>query len=314
MSAALLPRGGWPVMLTPFREDRSIDWEALDASVDWYVELGSAGLFAVALSSEMYDLSAEERDRLARRVVERAAGRIPVVVGSPVGGSAEAQADAVAAVAATGADAVVLISSQLTPLDAPERDWLRVVDTIVDRNPGVDLGVYECPLPFKRLPSLDAVRALAETGAFTFYKDTSHSVPVMTERIRAMEGSRLRLYNAAIGSLTPSLRAGAAGLSGYAANLYPDLLDWLIRHVDDAERADAVTAIQRLLTIAEHAVNLRYPTSAKVLLRHGSRLRFAPISRWKPEAIGPHESLPLEELAAYIRSLDLPAGALAAGR
>lgn len=309
-----LPRGGWPVMLTPFREDRSIDWEALDASVDWYIELGSAGLFAVALSSEMYDLSAEERDRIARRVVARAGGRVPVVVGSPVGGSAEAQADAVAAVADTGADAVVLISSQLAPPDAAERQWLGVVDTIIARNPGVDLGVYECPLPFKRLPSLDAVRALAESGAFTFYKDTSHSVPVMSDRVQIMQGSRLRLYNAAIGSLAPSLRAGAAGLSGYIANLYPDLLDWLIRHVDDGDRADAVTAVQRLLTITEHAVNLRYPTSAKVLLGHGSRLRFAPVSRWKPEAIGPHESLPLEELAAYIRSLDLPAGALAAGR
>ena len=94
-------------------------------------------------------------------------------------------------------------------------------------NPGVDFGVYECPLPYKRLPSIDAVRHLAQSGRFSFYKDTSHSLDVMTGRIDVMRGTRLRLYNAAIGSLTPSLRAGASGLSGYAANLYPDLVSWL---------------------------------------------------------------------------------------
>jgi 4-hydroxy-tetrahydrodipicolinate synthase len=314
MSGEMLPDGGWPVVLTPFRDDRSVDDDAVDAYTDWLIELGAAGLFANALSSEMYDLSAAERDRLARRVVARAAGRVPVVASSPVGGSPEQQADAVAAVAATGVDAVVLISSQLAPLDASERDVLHAVEVIIARNPGVDLGVYECPLPFKRLPSLDVVRAWAETGAFTFYKDTSHSVPVMTTRLEAIHGSRMKLYNAAIGSLTPSLRAGAAGLSGYAANIYPDLVAWLCRHYDTPGVATQAVAIQRLLTMAEHAVNLRYPTSAKYFLQHSSRLDFAAISRWKPEVIGAHEGLPLEEFAAYVRDLDLPDGALAAAR
>ena len=47
MSDSTLPTGAWPVMLTPFNENRSIDWDALDAYTDWLIELGSAGLFAV---------------------------------------------------------------------------------------------------------------------------------------------------------------------------------------------------------------------------------------------------------------------------
>ena len=148
------------------------------------------------------------------------------------------------------------------------------------------------------------------SGRFSFYKDTSHSLEVMTARIDAMRGTRLRLYNAAIGSLTPSLRVGASGLSGYAANLYPDLVSWLCDNLDDPRATD----VQRLLTVVEHSVNLRYPTSAKYMLDRSSRLEFRAISRWKPEVIGDHEGLPLQQLADYVRDLDLPEAALSRGR
>ena len=299
-------------MLTPLRDDCSIDWDGVDAYTDWLIELGAAGLFTVALSSEMYDLSADEQLALAKRVVERSAGRVPVVASSLGTGEAAAQADRVAAVAETGVDAVVLITSLITPPDAPESAWLDTVAEILDRNPGVDFGIYECPLPFKRLPSIDAVRRLAASDRFTFYKDTSHSLGVMRERIDAMAGSRLRLYNAAIASLVPSIREGAAGLSGYAANVYPELVDWLCRHAHEDD--DDVVAVQRLLTVVEHSINLRYPTSAKYLLDVSSRLRFRARSRWKPERIGPHEGEPLRQLADYLASLRLDRVALHAAR
>lgn len=312
MSTYLLPDGAWPVMLTPFTDDHRIDWRAVDDYTDWLIELGSAGIFAVALSSEMYDLSAAERIELAARVVDRADGRVPVVASSVSSGSAAQQADAAAEVAATGVSAVVLISSLVAALAEPESVWLDRAQAILTGNPDVDFGIYECPLPYKRLPSVDAVRWMAQSGRFTFYKDTSHDLAVMGERVAAMRGTRLKLYNAAIGSLTPSLQLGAAGLSGYAANLYPDLVRWLCEN--HAAGGAAPTAVQRLLTVVEHSVNLRYPSSAKYLLDAGSRLDFRTVSRWKPEAIGAHEGLPLDQLAAYVADLDLPAGALAAAR
>ena len=56
MGKAEFPVGVWPPMLTPFREDRSIDWAGVDRLTDWYVAAGVAGLFAVAQSSEMFAL------------------------------------------------------------------------------------------------------------------------------------------------------------------------------------------------------------------------------------------------------------------
>lgn len=304
MTMRWLPQGPWPVMLTPFRDDLSIDLDGVDAYTDWLIELGSAGLFTVSLSSEMYDLSAEEQLVLAERVRTRAAGRVPVIAAATTAGDWRAQADRVAEVAATGVDAVVLISSLVAPPDAADSTWIDTVEHILDAVPGVDLGIYECPLPYKRLLPLHTVRWLAQTGRFTFYKDTSHSLATMTERLNVLGDSRLRLYNAAIASLVPSIRAGAAGLSGYAASVYPDLVAWLCRHARDADHDD-VTRVQRVLTVAEHSINLRYPTSAKVLLDSSSRLSWLARSRWKPETIGAHEGEPLRQLASLVADLDL---------
>ena len=40
-------------MITPFKEDLSVDYKALDALTEWFIESGTAGLFAVCQSSEM---------------------------------------------------------------------------------------------------------------------------------------------------------------------------------------------------------------------------------------------------------------------
>ena len=93
-----LPDGAWPVMLTPFSADLSVDWDVLDRYTDWLIAHDAAGLFPVALSGEMYEMPEAERLEVARRVVDRAAGRVPVLASI-----AEAGTDAEIAAAAGAA-------------------------------------------------------------------------------------------------------------------------------------------------------------------------------------------------------------------
>ena len=73
------PGGVWPVMLTPFTEENRVDEAALEKLVDWYIDRGVDGLFAVCQSSEMFFLSFEERVHITELVVRFAAGRVPVI-------------------------------------------------------------------------------------------------------------------------------------------------------------------------------------------------------------------------------------------
>ncbi|QOR71837.1 dihydrodipicolinate synthase family protein [Ruania alkalisoli] len=299
-----LPNGAWPVMLTPFRDDHAIDWDAVEAYTDWLIRTGAAGIFAVALSSEMYDLTPAERVALTRRVSDVADGRVPVI-SSALGGEPAQIAAAAAAQVEAGAAAVVLIASTLATAEESDDVLFTRVQTVLEDVPDVPFGIYECPVPYKRLLTLETVRALASTGRFVFYKDTSHRMDTMTARIGASRGTPLKHYNAEISSLVSTQRAGGHGFCGYAANIYPDLVAWLCANYE-SEAVAEVERVQRLLSIAEHGINSRYPSSAKYLLAHRSGLQVLPVSRWKPEPIGPHEGQPLIDLVDYIDSLDLP--------
>ena len=53
-----------PVMITPFTEDNRIDYDAVLRIIEWYDKNGVDGIFAVCQSSEMFELSLQERVEL----------------------------------------------------------------------------------------------------------------------------------------------------------------------------------------------------------------------------------------------------------
>ena len=73
-----------PPLITPFNDDKSIDWPTYDRLVDWHVERGVDSLFVVCGSSEYFMLSEEEALKLATAAVKRANGRIFIVAGSTI--------------------------------------------------------------------------------------------------------------------------------------------------------------------------------------------------------------------------------------
>jgi 4-hydroxy-tetrahydrodipicolinate synthase len=261
MTEKALAAGVYPVMLTPFTRGNAVDYEALDALTDWYIDAGVGGLFAVAQSSEMFALTDEERLAVAERVVDRADGRVPVVATGTFGGPIPDQAESVERMAETGVDAVVVNAAQLADEDDDEAVWEEHLFDLLDRT-SADLGFYECPQPYHRTISPAALGRAADTGRFLFIKETTSDPPVTAEKIAAAEGTPLGVYAVNAQVLRQALRDGARGYASIAANVYPELLAWLCEHYDDP-RADAV---DDFLTVADHAVRNEYLTSAKAFL------------------------------------------------
>ena len=56
--------GIYSLMLTPFNEDRSIDYATYEKYVEWQASQGVGHLFAICGSSEMKNLSLEERMKI----------------------------------------------------------------------------------------------------------------------------------------------------------------------------------------------------------------------------------------------------------
>jgi 4-hydroxy-tetrahydrodipicolinate synthase len=70
-------------MVTPFHEDGSgIDEQATRRFVDWQIDQGVPGLIPLGSTGEFLSVSDDERTHLVETIVDQAAGRVPVVVGT----------------------------------------------------------------------------------------------------------------------------------------------------------------------------------------------------------------------------------------
>lgn len=270
--------GVWPVMLTPFTEETEIDEAALEELIEWYLNCGSAGLFAVCQSSEMFLLSLEERVRLARRIVEAVHGRVPVIASGHVSYSLSEQIQELQRMSDTGVDALILISNRLAFENESDDVFLRNLESILRELPeSLPLGFYECPYPYKRILSEEVIRFCAQSGRFYFLKDTSCSMSNIRRKLALLQGSKMKLFNANTSTLLESLRAGAAGFSGVMANYHPELYVWLCRNWE--KHPEMAGHLQGILTMCSLLELKNYPASAKYYLHKERGLSIAPNTR-----------------------------------
>lgn len=277
--------GVWPVMLTPFTDENRVDYQALEALIQWYEDAGVSGLFAVCQSSEMFFLSLQERVELSRFIKKTA--HVPVISSGHISYSIDDQIEELKRVADTGVDAVILITNRLAEQGSTPDVWKRNLDAVLKALPdSIPLGFYECPYPYKRLIANNEIEYAAKTGRFHFLKDTCCDAALIQKRLELIQGSNLRLFNANTATILDSLRHGAAGFSGVMANFHPELYVWLCRNWDrEPEKAEVV---QAFLTMASQIEKQLYPVNAKAFLR-GQGLPITVCTRSKNH----HEMSPL---------------------
>ena len=253
--------GIYPVMITPFTADNQVDYEAVDQMMEFYARGGCQGVFAVCQSSEMFCLTEEERVKLAARVVKAAAGRMCVVASGHISDRMEDQIRELRRVSETGVDAVVIISNRLAGKDEPDEVLIQNMHRILDAIPGVTFGMYECPYPYKRLLTPKVLEAMAETGRFTFIKDTCCDADLIARRIALLHG-RIQLFNANCATALETLQSGADGFSGIMANFHPDLLVWMYENYrQQPEKARQLSAMLSVMSMAEgcqHPIGAKY--------------------------------------------------------
>lgn len=281
-SSSSLPQGFIPVMITPFLDSGEIDYSGLAQLVELYLEAGSAGLFANCLSSEMYELSEQERLDITKFVVDQVAGRVPVVATGTFGGPIEEQAEFVKRIYSTGIDAVIIITSLIAEENESDAVFLANAHKLISLTDEVPLGFYECPVPYKRVISSEILADLLPTGRIVYHKDTCLDDVEVAKRINVGKDFKFGLYDAYMVNAFSSLRAGAAGLSAIQGNMFPELIVWICDHYNDEASKEDAARVQQFFIDCMDLVHTAYPTIAKYALQK----RGLPISLYTRRDVG----------------------------
>lgn len=254
--------GVWPVMITPWTDDNKPDFKAIENLTNWYIDKGCDGIFAVCQSSEMLYLTEQEKLDIAKCVAETVDGRIQVVASGHTADEKSTQFREIEnMMKIPGIGAYVLIANRLDRQNEGEEVFYNNAKEIFDLFPEIDFGIYECPMPWKRLVSLEFLKKVAPEGRMVFLKDTCCDYELIRERLKVVEGTPLKIFNANAMSWYDSLLHGAAGYNGVMANFHPDLYKWCYDHKDsDPERARLVADFLTTAAMIEMRI---YPVNAK---------------------------------------------------
>jgi 4-hydroxy-tetrahydrodipicolinate synthase len=182
-------RGSYTVMVTPFDEAGQVDEARLRSFVDWQIDGGVHGLIPLGSTGEFLSLTREERERVGAIVVEQAAGRVPVLIGTAAEWTDEAVSLARDAERA-GADGVMVVPPYYS---SPTEDemfahYQRIAEAI-----SIPVMVYNNPFTSNVDLKAAFVARLSEIDNISYIKESSGSVPRTTEILRLC-GDRMTVF------------------------------------------------------------------------------------------------------------------------
>ncbi|NDL64443.1 dihydrodipicolinate synthase family protein [Acerihabitans arboris] len=252
-----------PVMLTPFTAQNEIDYPGLGRLIEWYLAQGVDALFAVCQSSEMQFLSLNERVDLAKYVVRKVDGRVPVIASGHISDELGQQKEELLAMAQTGISALVLVTNHLDPRQQGSETFYDHLNRLLDVLPKeLPLGLYECPAPYRRLLSDEELRYCADSGRFVVLKDVSCDLDTVTRRVKLVAGTPLAIINANAAIAYQAMLAGSKGFSGVFTNFHPELYHWLYHQ--GGKHPELAGELAVFLSLSAVTETLGYPKNAKI--------------------------------------------------
>lgn len=264
MSSAVL-EGVVPILLVPFDESGRIDVDSLQSLIDYNIECGVHGL-GVALGSEIFKFNDAERDTLIRLVVEKVAGRVPVVANTGAPGTdlavyySRMAADA-------GADALMVIPPTFMPVTAEE-----IVHYYNSIGNAVDLPIILQDVPQAPIPPQLALRIADAVPTANYIKVETLPIVAKVAAMTDAASDRLVIFGGAGGSyFLEELRRGARGTMPFSSQPADFVAVWdLFRAGDEAGARrlfdERIMAVNRL---AVQAGDLSYHIHKQMLVRRG---------------------------------------------
>ncbi|AKC87583.1 4-hydroxy-tetrahydrodipicolinate synthase [Pseudoxanthomonas suwonensis] len=294
------PTGLITALATPFDEAGALDLDAWRRLLEWQLASGVEGIVVAGSTGEASMLEDAEFDTLLRIAVETVAGRVPVLAGTGLSGTARTIAQTRRA-AAGGADAALVVTP---PYVRPTQAGLLAHYRAVAEQGGLPVVLYNVP---GRTGGDLLPETVAELAAHERIVGIKEAVadPARVAALVALCGPGFSVLGGDDGSAGRSLLAGADGLVSVASNAAPAAYR---RLCDLARGGDAAAAGEwdaRLAPLHGFCGVEPNPIPVKALLRllgygQGLRLPLLPLSaRHQAEA---------RRVAALARELEAHSG------
>ena len=226
-------RGAATALVTPLNEN-GVDYEQFGRLVDWQIEEGIDALVVCGTTGEASTLTDAEHRACIKFVVDRVAGRVPVIAGTGSNDTAYA-IDLTKYACEVGADACLIVTPYYNK--ATQNGLIAMFTAIAD--------AATKPIILYNVPSrtgcniLPATYAkLAEHPNIVGIKEAGGNISSVVQT-RALVGDKLALYSGNDDQIVPLMSMGGLGVISVLSNVLPRQTSELCKKFFDGDVAGA---------------------------------------------------------------------------
>ncbi len=228
-------RGSIVALITPFKEDKSIDEEGLRKNIRFLIEHNSSGLLACGTTGESPALTDEEKEKVIKITVEETKGKIPVIAGTGTNNT-EKTIKTTQKAKEIGADAALVITPYY---NKPTQEGLYKHFVEVAKSVDIPLIIYNVPGRTGVNISPETIEKIVkECKNVVAVKEASGNLDQTTEIIARL-GDRIVVLSGDDSKTLPILSAGGKGVISVIANIIPADVEQMIRFFEQGKMEEA---------------------------------------------------------------------------
>ncbi len=218
-------------LTTPFRNGE-VDYDRLQAQVEFQVKAGTTCVCPVGTTGESPTLSHDEHRRVIQAVVEAAAGRVKVMPGTGSNSTQEAL-QLTRWAAETGADAVLIVAPYYNK--PTQEGFLAHFQALADAVE-IPICVYNIPGRTGKNIEPETILRMAERPNIAMVKEATGS---MDQASQILAGSDLTVLSGDDSLTLPLMSMGARGVISVVGNILPKDMIALISAFDSGDLTEA---------------------------------------------------------------------------
>jgi len=278
-------KGSIVAIVTPMREDGSLDMAAFRALIDFHIEQGTDGIVVVGTTGESPTVNVEEHELLIAEAVKHGAKRIPIIAGTGANSTKEA-IELAAFSKRAGADASL---SVVPYYNKPTQEGLYLHFKAIAEAVDMPHILYNVPGRTVADMNNDTVLRLAQIPNIVGIKDATGNIERGSDLLqRAALLNRAQgdfaVYSGDDASTLAMMLLGAHGAISVTANVAPKLMHEMYIAALNGDVAKAreinfrLLGLHRNLFVEANPIPVKWAVARMGLMKNTLRLPLTPLS------------------------------------
>ena len=271
-------KGSGVALVTPFKSDKSVDFDALRNLVQLQIQGGTNFLVVMGTTAESPTLTKEEKEQILQVVIEENAGKLPIVYG--VGGNNTVEVAKAITSVPNGVDGILSVSPYY---NKPTQEGIYQHFKVLSEASNLPIILYNVPGRTGSNMLADTTLRLAELPNIVAVKEASGNFEQIRDIInRKPEGFNVLSGDDAI--TMPLIACGADGVISVVANALPEKFSTMVNASLHSDFDLARPIHNELLNITKMFFEEGNPGGVKVALENRKimsqnlRLPLVPVS------------------------------------